>query len=99
MPLSQWLQDLLDILCKIYRYWFGKECSDFEGDPSLAIVLVESTYAKEGPPVFTQSGQKEEFLNWLTALEALLAMPGNSLTTAQNASLLAFIASLRKQLG
>ncbi|MFT3685896.1 MAG: hypothetical protein QM783_13410 [Phycisphaerales bacterium] len=98
MPLSQWLQDLLDLLCKIYRYWFGKECSDFEGDPSLAIKIVEDNYATEGPPVFTQSGQKAAFLARLDDLETLLGQPGNSLTLEQNLSLQDFIFSLRKQL-
>jgi hypothetical protein len=98
MGTGSWIDDLLDVLCKIYKS-FGGDCSDFEGDPHKAVTLVVDAYHTQGAPVFKTPQEKAAFLALLDELEALLAMPANSLAPADTLSLTVLIAELRKDIG
>jgi hypothetical protein len=99
MVSGSWIEDLLEILCKLYKFWGGKDCSVFGGDPHTAVTVMVGTYAKDGAPVFATPAAKADFLALLDALEALLALPGNSLSGADNLALITLIADLRKDIG
>lgn len=97
MSNSSWIDDLLDLLCKIYQS-LGGDCSDFEGDPHKAVGLVTAKYAADGAPKFKTPADLATFLGWLDDLEAHLGLPANTLTSADTAALTLLIADLRKDL-
>jgi hypothetical protein len=98
MPTPTWTDWLLELLCRLYKAW-GGDCRDFNGSPATAITLLQGAYGQNGLPNFPTQKDRDDFINTLDALEAHLALSGNTLTSGQNASLNQLIADLRKDLG
>jgi hypothetical protein len=94
---GSWVDDLLDLLCKIYQL-FGGDCSDFDGDPHKAVSQLVLAYSNQGAPKFPTPGDQAKFLALLDELETHLTLQENSLSASDNIALDALITDLRKDL-
>ena len=97
MGKSSWIDDLLELLCRIYKAW-GGDCSDFEGDAHKAVVKLVGVYSTLGAPTFTSPAARLDFLKQLDGLAAHLDLAENSLEPSDTIALLGLIENLRKDL-
>ena len=95
---SNWVQELWDILCQMYRAW-GGDCKDLGPAPTNWVDTVRGAYQSYGAPNFTDGASKIAFLDLLTTLQSLLGEPDNSLGPADTDRLLNLITDLRNDLG
>src|SRR5690348_16430269 len=84
---TTWVQQLWDVLCKMYRAW-GGDCRDLGPNPSDWVNADEGAYGTKGAPEFPGSAAKQAFLELLTTLETLLDEPDNTLGPTDTSRLL-----------
>lgn len=91
MTTAEWLQLLLELLCKLYKKWGGK-CEDLATDPADRAKQLDTHNETNGPPPVAEH---EDTLKILDDLELHLANPANSLDPDTNNLLAELIAGLR----
>lgn len=95
MTPAGWLEQLRDLLCRIYREW-GGDCAELGITPTEWVDTVVETYDTQGAPQFDDGFEYQKFMKTLTELELHLGLPENSLPPEDTARLLELIAQLRQ---
>ncbi len=93
---QQWDDILWDLICLMWKFWGGK-CEDMppKGQSKELVSFMWNVFITSGPPDLSAPGERDRFLKLLSDLEAHLNDPDNDLDPYVDASLRAWIKTVR----
>jgi hypothetical protein len=94
MPEGNWIQELRDMLCRLYEEW-GGDCDYLPIPITDQIAEQWNQYKAEGAPDLPTQAARTVYLQLLTDIDAHLDQEGNTLSPADDTSLRNLTAQLR----